>query len=379
MKAHFLFLLGCFLVSGSALATTPSVTHSEIDKVITPYLKADQFSGVVLVQGPQGLIHLKSYGMAVREHSVPTNVDTVFRIGSVSKQFTAALILHLQERALLSVDDPLSRFFDIPKEWEGIKIHHLLTHTSGMAHDFSLSGAEFAAYHTPEELLANVMATPLLHREGPGKRYSYSNIGYTLLAIVVERVLLRSPINEKTYPEFFERTLTKGLSLTQSGVDHHSLVTPNMATGYIRAGSSISRECCVDILNLIGAGEVRSSALDLSKWLDVLLEDRFLNESSRKQIWAPNVQMEHNGKPLPGLFYGYGWVVTNKEGRLTVLHNGSVPGFDSDVAFWPNDHIRIIVLSNVRFVPDNESSPSTISSEIRQKIAALLFSAKPPR
>lgn len=367
MKFALLFTL-FFAHQALALPPLERVIDPKIDAIVQAYVAKGEFAGVVLVQDGNRALHFQSYGMAVREHNVANQLDTAFRIGSLTKQFTAAQIMKLQEEGRLSVEDSLARFFPDAPQWQSIKLKQLLTHTSGLPGDFPPGSGGDATFHKMEELIEIAKKLPVAE---PGRHFLYSNVGFTLLAAVIGKVTGRE------YVISAESTL-QSIGLSQTGPDHDAIITPGMALGYVHSPDGDGRSCCFDLSNLFGAGEIRSSALDLSRWMDILLNNSFLSESSRAHLWAPHVQMEHEGKILPGLFYGYGWSREPDHGRELISHNGSVPGFSSDLAIWPVEGKRIIVLSNQRnlvSLPDGSLTPVITSSLLRMRIQELLFPA----
>jgi D-alanyl-D-alanine carboxypeptidase len=362
-------LLLSFFLCISAYGAPNATINPEIEKIVQPFVGSGKFAGVVLVQDGPKTVHFQAYGLAEREHNIPNQLNSVFRLGSLTKQFTAALIMHLQEQGRLSVNDPVSHFLSVPDSWKGITIKHLLTHTAGLPHDFPFDAKEDSAPHTSEELLDLAKKVSLL--SVPGKHFEYSNMGYSLLAIVIEK------ITQKDFPTTAREILNEKLGLTQTGSDHDSIITPLKSEGYNHTPMGDGRACCYEIMNLIGAGEFRSSALDLLKWADILLDNTFLSEASRAQLWAPQVQFENEGKAIPGLFYGFGWTRDTATGRIRIAHNGSVPGYVSDLAIWPEENKRVIVLSNIRDHVWNADRtgliPVSTASEIRLTIEKLLF------
>ncbi len=358
--------------AGMARAEHEPVVDMKIEKVIQSFVEKNSFSGVVLVQDGPNLVHLQSYGMAVREHQVPNHLDSIFRIGSLSKQFVAALVMSLQEQGLLSVEDPLSKFFDIPEHWEGITLKHLLTHTAGLKANLPINtdAKQIAAYHNPEELLESAKSVPLEYNTQLERHYHYSNIGYTLLAIVLQKVL------GADYPNVLNG-FAKKLKLSTLAVDHDSIITPFMSQGYVKFPAGDGRQSGIDVLNYLGAGDLRAGVQDLSSWVDILLGNQFLSEKSREEMWTAHTPIP-SAIPGESWSYGYGWVVVNSEkNRLKIFHNGSLPGFTADLAIWPHENKRVIVLSNLRENILNQDKTSYISlvnaQLVREQIEKVLF------
>lgn len=379
------FCLALLLAVAGQVFAAETKIHPDVERIVKPFVASGEFSGVVLIQNERGIVHFNSYGMAVREHDVANKLDTVFRVGSISKQFVAALILHLQEQKLLNVHDPVTKFIGGPPQWDAITLHHLLTHTSGLAAEIPVSEdpVTAAAYHSTEELVESAKAAPLAFQDGPGKHFLYSNLGYSLLAAVIEKV------TGTAYGDYVEKVISKDLGLAATGIDHDALIVAGRAQGYTRVpGWPDSRAIGFDLSNLLGAGDFRSTAANLSAWLDVLLNNRFLTEESRELMWRAHAPMENEGQSIPGLSYGYGWAVDQRGGRLRIVHNGSVPGFVSDLAWFPGERVRIIILSNIRnhridpqtkaFTPDETASLIRTRCEwLLGSLAGAVTSAEP--
>lgn len=371
----FLAAVIILLGSLSAQAETPVLprVHSTVDKIVQKYIAKKEFSGVVLVQDKGNIIHFRSYGLAVREHGVRNDLDSIFRVGSLSKQFVAALVLQLQEKdpSKLSVDDPIEKFISAPPSWKGIRIRHLLSHTSGLPAEIPIAISHVEAFHAPEALLESALTVKPVRPEEPGKHFLYSNMGYSLLAMVIAKV------TGIPYQGYFDKIIGQDLHLATQRISHDAFIVPKMAFGYQRISEEIDiRSCCTDMINLLGAGDVQSSAIDLSRWLDVLLSQKFVRSETLAEMWSPQATMEsEDGTPIDGLSYGYGWTIDNRRGRLVISHNGSVPGYVADLAWLPRKQARIIVLSNLRNLKKigDKLEPEDTASLIRFEIADALY------
>jgi len=246
-------------VQGGAIA-------KQVDTYLKPYLDAASFSGAVLLARGGKVLLSKGYGMANYELNIPNTPQTKFHIASLSKTFTAAAILQLQERGLLSVQDPIARFIpDYPRGNE-ITLHHLLTHTSGIPDINGVpeydSLSRFA--QTPASLIAVFRDRPLLFE--PGARYSYSNSNYNLLAFVIEKV------SGKTYGEFLQENIFGPAGMTSTGHDGDpATLLTNRATGYVPSGLfDLANAPFLDWSAKTGNGSIYSTVEDLYRWDRVL-------------------------------------------------------------------------------------------------------------
>jgi len=325
---------------------------TQVDAYLKPYLDAASFSGAVLLARGGKILLSKGYGMANYELNIANTPQTKFHIASLSKTFTAAAILLLQERGLLSVQDPIARFIpDYPRGNE-ITLHHLLTHTSGIPDINGLPGydslSRFA--QTPASLIAVFRDRPLLFE--PGARYSYSNSNYNLLAYVIEKV------SGKTYGEFLHENIfgPAGMTSTSHDGDPATLVT-NRATGYVPSGLlDLANAPFLDWSAKTGNGSIYSTVEDLYRWDRVLSTHGLLKQTSIDLMFTPQVE---------GV--GYGWLVRRQFGRRVIRMSGRSPGFSAEIQRYPDDDLCIIVLSN-----NYAATATTIAGDL----AAMLFGEK---
>jgi CubicO group peptidase (beta-lactamase class C family) len=217
----------------------------------------------------------QGYGMANREHDVPNTPETKFRIGSVTKQFTAAAALILQEQGKLDVRATIQTYLgDCPEAWGGITVHHLLTHTSGIPDYARLPDRERRIREptTPDALIALFRDRPLEFK--PGERFAYSNSGYALLGRLIER------ISGKTYAEFLVEQIFTPLGMKDSGYDDARPVLKARAAGYARRQGGLENAPYLDMTNPFAAGGLYSTVDDLLKWDRALAANQLLSKKS---------------------------------------------------------------------------------------------------
>ena len=339
----------------SGLIIEPEVI-ARVDEMLTQMTRDGTFTGSVLIAKDGNILLSRGYGLADCAQGIPNTPRTRFRIGSVSKQFTAMAILILQFRGKLNVQDPICNYTaGCPAAWQDITLHHLLTHTSGLSSERSSeryqsndsSTGEPAMPSDPAYFLGLEPALPLDTR--PGEQFAYNNLGYILLAHIIEQV------SGQSYAGFLEKAIFTPLNMHDTGCEERS---SGLAVGYAdRAALSAASRVWLPISD--GAGRLFSSAEDLFLWDQALYTDRLLPRTELDRMFAPYVR-ESN---YPGFGYGYGWFVGNDRGRPVTAHSGEGAGFTSLIIRYPKDGLTGMLLINQR---DIESIPvwTAISGEV---------------
>lgn len=281
----------------------------------------------------------KAYGMADEEWVARNTMTTKFRIASLTKQFTAACVLLLQERGLLNVRDPISHHLSgLPETWQSITIHQLLTHTSGIPN--YTSSPEFARQSrtgaTPQEMVTLVRDRPLDFQ--PGTKWSYSNTGYILLGMIVEKV------SEQAYNDFLKRNIFDRLGMSNSGYDRAPDIIKERASGYQIKDDGLENAEFIDMSVPYAAGGIYSTVEDMYRWNEALAQNgKLLSADSLEQMFTEYPEATHEGQ-----HYGYGVVISRQKfGKLLYYHGGGVQGFSSSIQRYPSDRICILVLSNL--------------------------------
>jgi CubicO group peptidase (beta-lactamase class C family) len=319
--------------SAVAIASLSAQDHgldARVDSYLAPYVKGKNFLGVVLIaQGDRVLVN-HAYGEASYEMQVPNSAETRFHIASVSKPFTAAAILLLEQRGMLHVSDPVSRFLPAFPNGQKITLQHLLTHTSGITNVNNLPEYATASRlpQTPATLIELFQSKPLGFE--PGTKYEYSNSNYNILAFVIEQV------SHKSYGEFLRENIFVPLGLQDTGHDGDaSDVIPNAASGYEPRGiADLERPPYIDWSAKTGNGSLYSTTRDLLKFVRAYSQGRLLPRKTVEQVWVEK----------PG--NNYGWFVRKRHGLTAVASNGRSPGFTSSVEYYPEKDLTVIVLSN---------------------------------
>lgn len=302
-------------------------------------LEANGVSGAFLVAKDGEIALAKGYGFADREREIPVTTDTVFTIGSITKQFTGAAILKLEEEGKLNVEDRLRKHIkEVPRDKRDVTIHHLLTHTAGMP---SAYGDDFAVM-TADDMIAKFVSRKL--RPAAGEKHRYSNPGYSLLGILVERV------SGKGYEAYLHDSLFKPLGMNDTGYTIPKWNPDRMAQGYLdngeKWGTLLDKKWAEDgpYWNLRANGGIMSTLGDLYKWHVALQGDEALSPESKAKYFARHVAEDDSGN----WHYGYGWAIANTERDTTLIsHNGGNGIFFADFRRYVDDDVLIIMMTNV--------------------------------
>ncbi len=336
LSRSVLFLGFALLACGAWLAVYASGTFDRAaDQLMRREVEHGNFSGTVLISRGSRVLFAKGFGLANADWSIPNSIATKFDIGSITKTFTATLILQLEQQRKLALTDSVCAFIDpCPPAWLPVTLHHLLSHTSGifnltLAPDFD---REHTTAQTREEILARIRAQPLSFV--PGAKFEYSNSNFYLLALVIEKV------SGQPYESVLKQRILEPLGMRDTGVLHRGSVLSQHATGYrpVRTGL-LEVDSPVDESWSFGAGSMYSTVGDLEKWSEALDSSRILPRATLERMW----------QPVKGQ-YGYGWEVPAVPlahgNRRIVQHTGFVPGFVTVLERVVDEHLTIIVLSN---------------------------------
>jgi CubicO group peptidase (beta-lactamase class C family) len=324
---------------------------SRMDQVIQSYVSSKQFMGSVLVVRDGQILLDKGYGYANLEWQVPDSPEAKFRLGSLTKQFTAASILLLEERGKLKTDDLVKKYMpDAPAAWDKITIYNLLTHTSGIP---SFTGfpdyrSSEATPTTPEKLVGRFRDKPVEFQ--PGEKWNYSNSGYVLLGYLLEK------ISGQSYKDFVEENIFKPLGMNDSGYDSNSVVILHRAYGYSPGPNGPENAGYIDMSIPFSAGALYSTTHDLQRWEQGLFGGKLLSATSLKKMTTP---FKEN--------YACGLMVRTVNGRTEIEHGGGIEGFNTELAYYPDDKLTIVVLGNL-----NGGAPG----EIATKLAAVAHGEK---
>lgn len=339
-KTTPLWLLSLFLRLGLSIAhceqpqtNDENAFSDRVDKLVDDRMYHEQIPGLALAVIKDGkIVKMQTYGFADVDSKIPVTTNTVFRIGSVSKQFIATAIMMLVEEGRISLDDPVSKYLDgTPKRWEKITIRHLLTHTSGIP-DFS--NEDIRVKDGPgdyDHRVLDALAKRRLHF-APGDEWRYSNSNYHLLGMVIQK------ITGKPYDDFLRERIFKPLGMTQTTIFHEGGTHPGLAMGY-RWHDGLHRTDAPS--GVTAGGSVLSTISDMAKWDAALYTEIPLKKSSLLQMWTP-VRLNDG----MNWRYGFGWGVYRINDHLIVSHSGNITGFSSAMQRAVDDRLTVIVLDN---------------------------------
>lgn len=323
------------------MAVSGQVTTEKLDSLMKLETTGHAFNGTVLVAQNGKIILEKGYGFKNKNENLMNTANTLYQIGSITKQFTSAIILQLVAAKQMKLQDKLSKYFHGYPGGDSITVEQLLTHTSGIYNytndeDFMRNRSEHPIAR--DSLLALFEYKPLDF--SPGTKWSYSNSGYILLGMIIEKV------TGKSYFRVVRENIFEPLSMWHTGFDFTDLKDADKATGY--AGDLTMPVGIVDSSVSFAAGAIYTTVGDLYKWDRALYTNQIVNQALLQKAFTVYQSS-----------YGYGWMITESYGKKTVQHGGGITGFASYILRVPGDQICIIVLTNVA-----SDAPSRISNEI---------------
>lgn len=332
------------LLLSAVRASAQPADAARMDEVV----KASKplFMGTVIVARGDQVIMSKAYGPANLEWGVPNAPNTKFRIGSLTKQFTAASILLLEERGKLSVDDLVKKHMpDAPEAWSAITIFHLLTHTSGIPNftAFPDYPASELVPTTPEKTIARFRDKPLDFV--PGEKMSYSNSGYIVLGHLIEK------LGGVPYAKFVQDNLFTPIGMKDSGYDSNTAIIQRRASGYVATQTALLNAPPIHMSIPFAAGGLYSTTEDLLRWEQALFGGRILSEASFKKMTTPFKSD-----------YAFGVFARAVDGKKQISHEGGIQGFNSMLSYYPDEKITVAVLSNMN---------SPLAGEIGAKLGTL--------
>ena len=345
------FLFSFFLVYSCngqiSSASEKSQIKSKVEKIneiISLYSEYGGFNGSALVAHKGEIIYKKGFGFANMEWNIPNQPDTKFQIASVSKPFTAMLIMQLVAENKLELHKPISTYLPDYPNGNQITIHHLLTHSSGI-----LNAKSREKKFRPKEMVEQFAHEPLAFT--PGERFEYSNSGYVLLGYIIET------ITEKSYEDFLKEQILLPLGMENTGLYRHRKMIKNMSNGYNKGFAEFFDIDYSDESSAYSAGGIYSTVEDLFKLDQALYSEKLLPKKYLDLIFSP-----HMADPEFGGYYGYGWeLIERKIGSTenlikTISHGGSINGYKSSLRRIPSSQSSIILLSNTNYVFTNAIS-----------------------
>jgi CubicO group peptidase (beta-lactamase class C family) len=318
------------------LALDDSV-RQDIDKYIRTEMKKQRIPGLSLaIIQNNHLVYGEGYGYSNIEHKVPVKLETMFQSGSMGKQFTAMAIMILVERGEIELDTQIKEYIeDVPREWKHITVRHLLTHTAGTSDypdDFD--------YHediTEDDMFELIKTIPLNFK--PGKQYSYSNLGYIILGILIRNV------TDEFYGDFLQNNIFKPLGMKAARIISESDIVLNRASGYVLDNDKVkNQEWVSPSLNTFADGALYLNIYDMVKWEMGLNSNKILKDkASFNEIWSPVRLNDNTTYP-----YGFGWGLDETiSGMHVVEHGGTWQGFESKIIRVLDVKVTVVVFANL--------------------------------
>ncbi|MEO8452237.1 MAG: serine hydrolase domain-containing protein [Gemmatimonadota bacterium] len=329
-----------------APAVGPRGSTDSVDRFIRAEMARRHVPGVALAVVRSGrLVKAVGYGLADVEDDIPVTTQTVFKIGSVSKQFLASGVMLLAQDGKVNIDDPVEKYIaGTPETWRGITLRHLLSHTSGILRE----GPAFDPYKVQADSVVIQSAFAAALDFPTGSKWQYCNVCYFTLAEVIARV------SGKPWPAFMEERIFAPLAMTATRTTTTTDLVPHRAHGYAwRNNRYVNTE---EYLALRPSGAFLSTVLDLAKW-DMALEDgRVLTAATEEAMWTP-IGLTGGARYA----YGFGWSLDSLGTHRQVHHGGALPGFRAEFARFPADHLTVIVLTN-----SDSGSPDELARGVAQ-------------
>lgn len=333
MKTKFCLFVALVWVLVSAAFGQTSLTP-KVDEYVQAEMQKQHIPGLSLAIVRDGQIsYTKGYGHANVEHQVAVKPETIFQSGSVGKQFTAMAVMMLVEDGKLALEDKITKYFkDAPEAWQNITVRHLLTHTAGTTdypRDF-----DFRRDYTEDELLKRAAAIPLAFQ--PGEKWSYSNMGYVMLGILIGKV------SGKFYGDFLQERVFKPLGMTTARIISEPDIVPNRSSGYrLVKGELKHQEWVSPTMNTTADGALYLTVYDMAKWDAALYSEKLLKKSSLEQMWT-KVRLAKSAAN-----YGFGWQLREVNGHRLIEHGGAWQGFKAHIARYVDDKLTVIVFANL--------------------------------
>jgi CubicO group peptidase (beta-lactamase class C family) len=306
------------------------------------------------------VIKIQGYGLANVENSVPATPDTAYLLASMTKQFTAAAIMMLEEEGKLALDDPICKHLREPADaWKEITIRDLLGHTAGLKDGFeeeTLDGNKWRRVYSTQQMYQAARQRPLDF--APGTGWQYSDQGYFLLGVIIERV------SGQTYRDFLKKRIFEPLGMTASTTVNQQEIVPHMASGYALAGERLIHNHRNMDFGMTSHFGMISTVIDLVKWDAALRERKLLRSASYDLMWTP-VSLRDGSRSLgPAGAYGFGWFLDKFRGHRLISHAGAS---GTAILLLPDDGLTVIVLTNLELLAGG-NAPA-----IARDIAALFI------
>ena len=345
-------------LAGNRLAAADEV-DGKVDAFVQSELQRQHIPGAAVGVYRDGkLTRAQGYGLANVEWDAAVTPDTIFQSGSVGKQFTATAVMMLVEEGKVSLDDPIKKYFSgAPEAWNDIKVHNLLSHTSGLSEyetgaRTKVGGPFYMRMdYTEDELYKRITEMPMDFK--PGEDWAYRNTNYVLLGILIHKV------TGKFYGDFLQERIFRPLGMTRTRIISEADIIPRRSAGYqLVKGELKNQDWVSQSLNSTADGALYFTVEDLQKWDAALYTERLLKKASLDRMWT--VEKLNNGKPNQAN-YGFAWEINNVNGHRVVEHGGAWQGFTTYIARYFDDRLTVVALTNL---DSGHSNPKKITSGV---------------
>ena len=351
-------LVGVVAAAGSKLAAADDV-DGKVDAFVQGEQQRQRIPGVAVGVYRDGkLTRAQGYGLANVEWGAAVTPDTIFQSGSVGKQFTATAVMMLVEEGKVGLDDPIRKYFpDAPEAWNDIKVHNLLSHTSGLSEyetgaRTKVGGPFYMRLdYSEDELYKRIKEMPMDFKTG--EDWSYRNTNYVLLGILIHKV------TGKFYGDFLQERVFRPLGMSRTRIISEEDIIPRRSAGYrLVKGQLKNQEWVSPSLNSTADGALYFTVEDLQKWDAALYTERLLKKASLDRMWT--VENLNNGKPNKAN-YGFAWEINSVNGHRVIEHGGAWQGFTTYIARYVDDRLTVVALTNL---DSGHSNPKKITSGV---------------
>lgn len=341
IKTYFLVLILSFSFSNTVNAQKVSKKDKQLitrfDKLLSEKFKTNEPGCAAIVSRKGQIIYKKAFGMANLELNVKAKPEMVFRIGSITKQFTSVAILQLLEQNKLSLQDEITKYIkDYPTHGYKITLEHLLTHTSGIKSYTGMTEWTETVRHkdfTPTELIDFFKNQPMDF--APGTKYKYNNSAYFLLGYIIEKV------SGITYQKYLENNIFKPVGMNNTYYDSHSMIIKNRASGYQKSENTFENASYLSMTQPYSAGSIISTVNDLLNWNKAVHSYKLVKKETLEKAFT-SYKLTNGQKTN----YGYGWSLGDLQGSSTISHGGGINGFLSFGIYLPTEEVFVAIFSN---------------------------------
>lgn len=343
--------MASLILVGAAFAQVSGSSSDAVARYVKEEMARQHIPGLSLLVSRNGeIVRAEGFGFSNVELQVPVKPETLFQSGSVGKQFTATAVMMLVEEGKIGLDDSITKYFpDAPATWKPVTVRNLLSHTGGFT-DYP-KDFDFRKDYTEADLLKIVYKIPLAFT--PGTKWSYSNLGYLTLGILIHHV------TGAFYGDVLQARIFRPLGMTTTRIMSEADIVPNRSAGYrLVKGELKNQEWVSPTLDTTADGSLYFSVLDLAKWDAALYTEKLLKRSSLEQMWT--VVKLNDGKPNSG-HYGFGWRIDTVRGHRVIRHGGAWQGFKTQISRYVDDKLTVVVLANLA-----EADPGKIAEHVAE-------------